>query len=94
MCCFVTGIDQKAGAGKLYLVLKIILLIIIQEDADVSGRAVKGGGLRAARLMGLRVRIPRETWMCVSCECFVLSSKGLCVGLITRQEESHRVWCV
>jgi hypothetical protein len=27
--------------------------------------------------------------MSVSCECCVLSGKGLCVGLITRQEESY-----
>jgi hypothetical protein len=32
--------------------------------------------------------------MDVSCECCVLSGRGLCVGLITRQEESYRVWCV
>jgi len=24
----------------------------------------------------------------------VLSGRGLCVGLITRPEESYRVWCV
>jgi hypothetical protein len=29
-----------------------------------------------------------------SCECCVLSGKGLCVGLITRPEESYRPWCV
>jgi len=29
--------------------------------------------------------------MSVSCESFVLSGRGLCVGLITRPEESHRV---
>jgi hypothetical protein len=28
-----------------------------------------------------------------SCVC-VLSSRGLCVGLIIRPEESYRVWCV
>ena len=28
------------------------------------------------------------------CECCVLSGRGLCVGLITRTEESHRLWCV
>jgi len=28
----------------------------------------------------------------VSCEWFVLSVRGLCVGLITRPEESYRVW--
>jgi len=25
---------------------------------------------------------------------FVLSVRGLCVGLITRPEESYRMWCV
>ena len=30
-------------------------------------------GSSAARLLGLRVRIPPEAWMSVSCECRVLS---------------------
>jgi hypothetical protein len=30
--------------------------------------------------------------MSVSCECCVLSGRGLCVGMITRPEESYRVW--
>jgi hypothetical protein len=33
-------------------------------------------------------------WMSVCCECCVLSGRGLCYGLITRPEESYRVWCV
>ena len=32
--------------------------------------------------------------MSVSCECCVLSGRGLCDGLITRLEEFHGVWCV
>jgi hypothetical protein len=32
--------------------------------------------------------------MFVSCECCVLSGRGLCDGLITRPEESCRLWCV
>jgi hypothetical protein len=48
----------------------------------------------ATRLLGLRVRMPPWAWMFVSCTVFVLSGRGLCVGLITRQEESCRVWCV
>ena len=31
------------------------------------------------------------TWMSLCCECFVLSGRGLCVGLITRPEESYQV---
>ena len=36
-------------------------------------------------------RIPPGAWMFVCCECRVLT--GLCVGLMTRLGESHRVSC-
>jgi hypothetical protein len=32
--------------------------------------------------------------MSVSCECCVLSGRGLCDELIPRPEESYRLWCV
>ena len=32
--------------------------------------------------------------MFVSCECCVLSGRGLCDELITRPEEFYRLWCV
>jgi len=32
--------------------------------------------------------------MFVCCKCYVLSGRGLCDGLITRPEESYRLWCV
>jgi hypothetical protein len=32
--------------------------------------------------------------MFVCCECFVLPGRGLCDELITRPEESYRLWCV
>ena len=32
--------------------------------------------------------------MFVCCECFLLSGRGLCDGLITRPEESYRLCCV
>jgi hypothetical protein len=51
-------------------------------------------GSAAARLLGLRVRIPPGAWMFVSCECCVLSGRGLCVGLIPRPEDSYSMWCV
>jgi hypothetical protein len=40
------------------------------------------------------VRIPPGAWMSVCCECFVLSSRGLCDELTTRPEDSYRLWCV
>ena len=48
----------------------------------------------AARLLKSWVRIPPGTWMSVCCECCVLSGRGLCDELITRPEESYRLWCV
>ena len=48
----------------------------------------------AARLLRLWVRIPREAWKFVCCECCVLSGRGLCDEVITRPEESYRLWCV
>ena len=47
-----------------------------------------------ARLLRSWVRIPPGAWMSVCCECCVLSGRGLCDGLITRPEESYRLWCV
>jgi len=32
--------------------------------------------------------------MSVCCECCALSGRGLCDGLITRPQESYRLWCV
>ena len=49
----------------------------------------------AARLLRLWVRIASgEAWMSVCRECCVLSGSGLCEGLISRPEESYRLWCV
>ena len=36
----------------------------------------------------------RGAWMFVCCDCCVLSGRGLCDELITRSEESYRLWCV
>ena len=49
-------------------------------------------GSAAAHLLRLSVRIPMGAWMFVSCECCVLSGRGLCDELITRPEESYLLW--
>ena len=55
-------------------------------------------GLRRAssapRLMRSWVRIPPGAWVFVCCECCVLSDTALCDGMITRPEESYRLWRV
>ena len=37
---------------------------------------------------------PDRAQMSVTCGCCVLSGRGLCDELITRPEESYRLWCV
>ena len=63
-----------------------------------KGRSQWPRGLRrrstAARPLRLWVRIPPGAWMFVCCECWVLLGRGLCDGLITRPEESYRLWRV
>ena len=48
----------------------------------------------AAHLLRSWFRIPPGAWVFVCCECRVLSGRGLCDELITRPEESYRLWCV
>ena len=63
-----------------------------------QGRSQWSRGLRrrsaAARLLRLWVRISAGAWMFGCCECCVMSGRGLCDELITRPEESYRLWCV
>jgi hypothetical protein len=49
-------------------------------------------GSAASRLLGSRVRIQQAAWMSVSCECCVLKGRSMCVVVITRPEQSYRVW--
>ena len=49
---------------------------------------------QAAHLMRSWARIPTGAWIFVCGECRVLSGRGLCDELITRPEESYRLWCV
>jgi len=62
--------------------------------ADSGGRAVYGVGLLPFYCGDCGFESRKGTWISVCCECCVLSSRVLCVGLITPPEESYRVWCV
>jgi len=52
--------------------------------------------IRSTEVLLLRswVPIPPRAWMSVCSDCCVLSGRDPCVGLITRPEESYRLWCV
>jgi len=62
--------------------------------AGPSSRAVWGVCLRPLACWDCGFRISRGSWMSVCCECCMLSGRGLCEELITRPEESYRLWCV
>jgi hypothetical protein len=70
---------------------KVFLVVILIMGRSQWSRRLRRGSA-AARLLGLRVWIPPGSWMSVCCECCVLLGRVLCVGLITRPEESYWVW--
>ena len=56
--------------------------------------AVRSKALVCGRSSAEIVGSNRTEGMDVCCECCVLSGRGLCDGLITRPEESYRLWYV
>ena len=83
--------------GVTLLVEHLLELNNLLHRLDIRCRSRWPRGLRRGsaivRFLGLRVLIPPKSWMSVSCESCVLSGRGLCDGLITRPEESYRMWC-
>jgi hypothetical protein len=67
----------------MYLILSMPVPVAARSKTWGSGRLPAGiVGSNPAEGMG------------VCCECCVLSDRGLCDELITRPEESYRLWCV
>jgi hypothetical protein len=74
------------------------MFLKFQKIIALWSRSQWSRGLRrrsaAARLLRSWIRILPGAWMFVCCECCVLLGRGLCDELITRPEESYRLWCV
>ena len=90
--------DNSLGMYQLYQLERTIEFelksrIINRECRSQWPRRLRRRSV-AARLLRSWVRIPPGAWIFVCCECCVLSGKGLCDELITRPEESYRLWCV
>jgi hypothetical protein len=64
------------------------------SKADTSNCAVLGRGLWPLACWDWGLQSQGHGWMDICCKCCVLSGKCLYVALITRLEESYRVWCV
>jgi len=72
----------------------LMLYSLSSSRSPIPNVARPKAWVRAARLLGLRVRIAPGARMSVSCECCVLSGRGVCNGPIPRPEEYYRVECV
>jgi len=76
----------------------------IYNFADPSGHMVQGvvlqplacwdRGFEFCRGHGCLSLVSVGSWMSVSCECCVLSGRGLCDKLITHPEDLYWLWCV
>jgi len=65
------------------------------ENADPRGSPAKHKSLLPLDSWGLQVRIPLGVWISSSCECCVLSGRGVCNGPIPSPVEFYGVWvCV
>ena len=77
----------------MYVCMCVCVYIYIIRSRSQWPRGLRRRS-RAARLLRSWVRISPGAWMSVCSECCVLSGRGLCDELITRPEESYRLWCV
>jgi hypothetical protein len=74
-------------------VLRVLVLFSGSKDTPLALLAERYKVLVwGARQLRMCVRIPPGVWKIVCCECCVLSGRDLCDGLITRPEESYRLW--
>jgi len=87
---YVTRILHRYFFLHLYPLIENLNLIVCRSQWPHGLRRRSG----AARLLRSWVRNLPGAWMFVCCECCVLSGRSLCDGLITRPEESYRLWCV
>ena len=80
---------SKSGGTNFYR-----CLLLRQLHGQLGDEISAGERPQAAYLLRSWVQIPPGAWIFVCCECRVLSGRGLCDELITRPEESHRLWCI
>ena len=94
-------LDYRTDWIRMYFVMyssrcvyQLLTCIIISQRQSQWPRGLRRRSV-ASLLLRSWIRIPPGAWMFASCECCcVLSGRGLCDELITRPEESYRLWCV
>ena len=83
---------DKCRDNKMQECLKKLGVELIQQPVPVAALSkAQVCGPSPAQIVGSK---PTGAWMSVCFECCVLSGRGLCDELITRPEESYRLWLV
>ena len=101
MCLFITHMNQQVVKSKHVVHSLNYLKTESRENCTrymIYGQSQWPCGIKrrsaVAGLLRSWVRIPPGHGKFVCCGCCVLSGRGLCDELITRPEESYRLWCV
>jgi hypothetical protein len=92
LCVSFPIIQFKVILFPPYVCFAICLIILPLEHILVA--AWSKVWVCVCSLAGIADSNPTEAWISVSCECCVLSRKGLCDGPILRPEEAYWVVCV
>jgi hypothetical protein len=87
------GLSRRV-MGLLYLISSVSFISLLPLPVPVAAWSSLRRTSTVARLLQSWVQIPQGAWMFVCCECCVLSGRNLCDELITRPEESYRLWRV
>jgi len=74
------------STGAVALFNSCYILFVTKVASPIPGSARSKGWVYGRSLAGIVISKPAG--------CCVLSGTGLCVGVVTRPEESYRVWCV
>ena len=81
--------------NEVWLIFKYFRFFFVALRPNAGQPTISAGERpQAAHLLRSWVRIPPRAWIFVCCERRVLSGRGLCDELISRPEESYRLWCV
>ena len=91
--CFLRHAERPAGIWYMVRNVLIAILKILElfQEKFIFVCIMSGPSGRSVSVIAVS-NLPRGMGVCF--ECCVLSGRGLCVGLITRPEESYRLLCV
>jgi len=99
-----TGLRQIMDPEGVTVVISSTGIILIRSPFPLSALYLSHNSLISCLLNYVLMyhrhtwikqkKIPPGAWTFVSCECCVLSGRGLCDNLITRPEESYQTCCV